>query len=61
MLTQEQLKKFIHYDANTGVFTRIISNHKWHIGIINTCSNHSKGYFVITLLGQVYIIPICHL
>ena len=50
MLTQSQLKDFIHYDADTGIFTRINSQN----GIIKTVANSGTGYFSIRLLGKVY-------
>ena len=54
ILTQSQLKELIHYDADTGLFTRISSPYKHRIGVINTCANHRDGYFEIGLFGKTY-------
>lgn len=55
MLTQEELKKQLHYDPETGIFTRLISNgnramigsiagHKNKRGYIEICINKKNGY-----------------
>ena len=54
IITQAQLKQYIQYAPDTGIFTRIRSPYKGRLGIIKTCAN-SDGYFVICILGQTYL------
>jgi len=46
MITQERLKELLHYDATTGVFTRLIQ----------TSSNAKKGSIAGSLSKQGYVI-----
>lgn len=53
-LTQSRLKELLHYDAATGVFTRISSNSNRYKsgGIAGWLSNH--GYITIVVDGKRY-------
>ena len=53
MLTKSQLKDLIHYDADTGLLTRINSPRPSKNGVINTTPNLG-GYFKIKILGNLY-------
>jgi len=46
MLTQERLKELLHYDPNTGLFTRLIT----------TSQNARKGYIAGSLGKRGYVI-----
>jgi hypothetical protein len=48
MLTQEELKKFLHYDPDTGIFTNIIRRQKLKVWDI-VGSIRSDGYLEITV------------
>lgn len=52
MITQELLKTNIHYNPDTGVFTRIIKS-GGNVGEINTKENDS-GYFRVNISGKSY-------
>ena len=54
IITQAQLKEYIHYSPLTGVFTRISSPYEAKLGVINSCANHSNGYFQIGISGKLY-------
>ncbi len=55
MLTQEELKSQLHYDPDTGIFTRLVSNNKKHkIGDIAGGINPSSGYYMIKVFGKRY-------
>ena len=54
MITQDELKKLLSYDPETGVFTRIISNRTDRIGKQPGASN-SKGHIQIRLNGKLYV------
>ena len=53
ILTHERLKELLHYDADTGVFTRLKSREKRYIGVIKP-TVATNGYIVISLLGKLY-------
>ena len=54
MLTQAELKRQLHYNPETGIFTRLVSNTTWvKIGDI-TGSKTSDGYFCICVNKKVY-------
>lgn len=54
ILTQEELKSQLHYDKETGIFTRLISNHhSVKVGEVAGSINED-GYIVIFLLHQRY-------
>lgn len=54
MITRERLKQLLHYNKDTGVFTRLVSNRTDRInkepGALNT-----KGYVQIRLDGRLYV------
>ena len=51
MLTQEQLKECLHYDPETGVFTRVgPKTHNAAGGYVN-----AVGYVVISVLGRQHL------
>lgn len=52
-LTQSDLKKFLSYDKETGIFTWIDSHWKSKIGTV-AGSLDSRGYIVIGLHGFIY-------
>jgi hypothetical protein len=53
MLTQERLKELVHYDPNTGVFTRLTSAQRAKVG---TRMNRGNGYgYLYTVIeGKKY-------
>ena len=54
MLTQDELKKYLHYEPSTGVFTRILStNNNIKVGAI-AGSKHKSGYVHIRVLAGMY-------
>ena len=53
ILTHEQLKEHIHYNAETGVFTRLKSPRTDRLGVITVkCLSH--GYLAINVLKKEY-------
>jgi hypothetical protein len=53
-LTQDLLKEYLHYDANTGIFIWIKSmSNGVHIGDIAGCL-HRNGYIYIGLIGKLH-------
>jgi len=54
MITQERLKELLHYDHDTGVFTRIYSTSK-RIKVGDVAGSlDKKGYIVIGINGKIY-------
>ena len=51
MLTQERLKELLHYDQETGVFTRKTKVGKYLAGSVSG-AKHNKGYIQITIDGS---------
>ena len=49
MLTQERLKELLHYNPETGLFTRLIQRTNGGSGFI-----HSTGYVHIYIAGKTY-------
>lgn len=54
MLTQERLKELLHYDEETGVFTRKEKIGRYLKGSVSG-SKHRKGYIQITIDGENYL------
>lgn len=52
-LTQSQLKEILHYNPDTGVFTRLMNGNfgRWKIGDIAGCVSSESGYVLIRVLG----------
>lgn len=57
MLTQEQLKEHIHYDPETGIFTRIKRGNMDNRSKIGEAlgSKDSYGYTQFNVLGETYL------
>jgi hypothetical protein len=55
MLTQERLKELLHYDAESGVFTRLVASRgkRTKVGDIAGCFTQ-EGYCLIMLDGRSY-------
>jgi len=54
MISQEQLKQQLHYNPETGLFTRLVSNtNRTRVGDIAGCTNRD-GYIQIRVLGKEY-------
>ena len=52
MTAQEQLRKLLHYDPDTGVFTRLVrTSSRVNIGDI-AGSKHVEGYWTISVEGR---------
>lgn len=54
MITQERLKQLLHYNHETGVFTRIESNRTDRLGK-QPGSRNTKGHIQIRLDGTLYV------
>ena len=54
MLTQARLKELLHYDKETGVFTRKTKVGKYELGSISGAT-HNKGYIQITVDDKNYL------
>ena len=53
-ITQERLKKYFHYDKNTGLFKRLIAVSQTQAGDIASCIG-SHGYIKINILNNAYL------
>ena len=54
MITQAELKSQLHYDAESGIFTRIVSNsNKVQVGDIAGFPD-KNGYIIIAVFGKQY-------
>lgn len=54
-LTQTKLKKMLHYNPDTGLFTWLINNrNEINIGDIAGCLNKITGYIIIGINGKIY-------
>ena len=54
MLTQERLKELLHYDEETGIFTRKEKIGRYLKGSVSG-SKHRKGYIQITIDSENYL------
>jgi hypothetical protein len=55
ILTQDELKRQLHYDPTTGIFTRnIIKTGRFKVGQEAGCFDSSNGYLKIGLNGKRY-------
>jgi hypothetical protein len=55
MLTQAELKSQLHYNPETGIFTRMVSNNnKIKVGDV-AGGKHNQGYMVIGINGKLYL------
>jgi len=54
MLTQSRLKELLHYDEETGIFTRKTKIGRYKLGSISG-AKHNKGYVQITIDGENYL------
>lgn len=50
-LTSARLREFLHYDAETGVFTWIVSRKRARAGDVAGCPN-KRGYLIIRIEGR---------
>jgi len=54
-LAQKDLKEALHYDPDTGIFTRLTSpSNNVKIGDIAGCAHKTNGYLVIQVKGVLY-------
>lgn len=54
MLTQDRLKEMLHYDEDTGIFTRKTKVANRLAGTVSG-ANHNKGYLQITIDGENFL------
>jgi len=54
MLTQSRLKELLHYDEETGIFTRKTKIGRYKLGSISG-AKHNKGYVQIMIDGENYL------
>lgn len=54
MLTQERLKELLHYDEETGVFTRKATLGRYLVGSVSG-AKQNKGYIQITVDGSNFL------
>ena len=54
MITQDDLKKYLSYNSDTGLFTRLISRGRFKAGTISGAKK-GNGYIVVTVMGVEYL------
>jgi len=55
MITQKELKELLHYNPDTGIFTRLIKTaSSVQIGDVAGCKHKANGYIIINVLGIPY-------
>jgi hypothetical protein len=55
MITQQELKEQLHYDPNTGIFTRLVSNcNRVKVGDVAGCVCSTTGYLKIYIHSKPY-------
>ena len=52
-LTQQELKKQLHYNPDTGLFTRLVTNSS-RVKVGDICKNYSNGYIVFRVNSVLY-------
>ena len=54
-ITQERLKSLLHYEPDTGVFTRLRSRRGDAVGKVTGCVDKTTGYVKIHIEGFLYL------
>jgi len=55
MITQKELKKVLHYEPTTGIFTwKVYRNYNAKVGDTAGCLNKTNGYIQIRIYNKIY-------